>query len=77
MLVQGTLHYCYGMSHNKNRKGNGKQIRLFTMLGFRKNLSSSNEDVSIEEPTKEHQHSQEFLYEINRVNKGKLKFQED
>ena len=53
MLVQCSLHYCYNMSHNKNTKGKGKQISLFTMPGFRKNLSSSNEDVSLEEPIKD------------------------
>ena len=29
------------------------------MPGFSRNLSSSNEDVSLEEPIKDHEHSQE------------------
>ena len=47
------------------------------MPGFRKNLPSSNEDVSLEEPIKDHQHSEELLHEMNRISKAKLKFQED
>ena len=56
-------------------KGKGKQISLFTMPGFRKNLPSK-EDVSLEEPIKDHQHSEELLHEMNRISKDKLKFQE-
>ena len=77
MIVQYTLPYCYSMSHNKNTKGKGKQMSLHTMPCFRKNMSSSNEDVSLEEPIKDQQYSQESLNEINRVNKEKLRFQED
>ena len=40
-------------------------------------MSSSNEDVSLEEPIKDQQYSQESLNEINRVSKAKLRFQED
>ena len=50
-------------------KGQGKQISLFTMPDFRKNLPSSKEDVSLEEPIKDHQHSQESLHEMNIVSK--------
>ena len=57
-------------------KGKDKQISLFTMPGFRKNLPSSKEDVSLEEPIKDHQHSEELLHEMNRISKAKLKFQE-
>ena len=45
-------------------KVKGKQVSLFTMAGFRRNLSSSNE------------HSQELLHEMKRASKDKLKFQE-
>ena len=77
MIVQYTLPYCYSMSHKKNSKGKGKQMSLHTMPCFRKNMSSSNEDVSLEEPIKDQQYSQESLNEINRVSKAKLRFQED
>ena len=58
------------MSHNKNTKDKGKQMSLYTMPGFRKNMSSSNEDVSLEELIKDQQYSQESLHEMNRVSKN-------
>ena len=58
MLVQRTLHYWYSMAHIKYTKGKGKQVNLFTMSSFRRNLSSSNEYVYSKEFIKDHGHSQ-------------------
>ena len=49
-------------------------LNLFTMLGFKKKLSSSNEDMYLEEPIKDHEHLQELLNDIKRVSTAKLKF---